>query len=133
MYLLDTTALSEPLRRRPHPRFIEELRRVPADALYTSSVCVMELRYGATRKGDTNLWDRIHSEILEHVQILPFGKEEALMAGDLLAELQRTGQLIGIEDLQIAATALVADLTVVTANETHFVRIPDLRVVNWVA
>ncbi len=120
MYLLDTTALSEPLRRRPHPRFprfIEELRRVPADALYTSSVCVMELRYGAPRKGDTNLWDRIHSEILEHVQILSFGKEEALMAGDLLAELQRTGQPIGIEDLQIAATALVADLTVVTASQ----------------
>jgi tRNA(fMet)-specific endonuclease VapC len=91
----------------------------------------MEMRYGSTRKGDASLWDRIQREVLAHLQVLSFGKEEALVAGDMLAKLQGIGQPIGIEDIQIAATALVADLTVVTANEDHFARIPGLRVVNW--
>ncbi len=33
------------------------------------------------------------------VKILPLDLKEALTAGDLLASLQKTGQLIGIEDL----------------------------------
>ena len=131
MYLLDTSALSEPLRRRPHPRFSEELMRAPSDGLHTSSVCVMEMRYGSARKGDASLWDRIQHDVLAHVQVLPFGEAEAVVAGDLLARLQETGQSIGIEDIQIAATALVSDLAVVTANESHFIRIPGLRIVNW--
>lgn len=133
MYLLDTSALSEPLRRRPHPRFSEELKRVPSDALHTSSVCVMEMRYGSARKGDEFLWERIQREVLARVHVLPFAEAEAVVAGDLLARLQKTGQSIGIEDIQIAATAVVSELTVVTANESHFARIPGLRVVNWMA
>ncbi len=131
MYLLDTSILSEPLRRRPNPQCMEHLQGVPPDALFTSTVCVMEMRYGSARRGDADLWRRIQREILAHIQILPFGKAEALVAGDLLAHLQRTGQTIGVEDVQIAATALVGDLTVVTVNESHFTRVSDLRIVSW--
>ncbi len=131
MYLLDTNALSELLRVRPHPRFLEEARRVAPDAVFTSTVCVMELRYGCARRGDPDLWTRIERALLARVEILPFGREEAVAAGDLLGALQRTGQQIGIEDVQIAATALVRSLTVVTANEAHFSRIPGLHCVNW--
>jgi tRNA(fMet)-specific endonuclease VapC len=131
MYLLDTNALSEPLRLRPHPRFLEEVRRSATDALFTSTVCVMELRYGCARRGDPGLWARIEREVLARVDVLPFGREEAVVAGDLLAALQRGGQSIGIEDVQIAATALTRSLTIVTANEAHFSRIPGLQCVNW--
>lgn len=133
MYLLDTNALSEPLRLRPHPRFLQEVRRVPIDALFTSTICVMELRYGCSRKGDSDLWARIQRDLLARIEVLPFGQEEALVAGDLLAELRGRGQSIGIEDVQIAATALIRTLTVVTANEAHFLRIPGLQVANWMA
>jgi predicted nucleic acid-binding protein len=131
MYLLDTNALSEPLRLRPSPRFLEEVRRVAPDALFTSTVCVMELRYGCARKEDLRLWTRIERELLARVEVLPFGREEAIAAGDLLATLGRAGQPVGIEDVQIAATALTRSLTVVTANEAHFSRIPGLQCVNW--
>lgn len=132
MYLLDTNALSEPLRLRPNPRFLAEVRRVAPEALFTSTICVMELRYGCTRRGNPDLWARIERELLVRVEVLPFGREEAVVAGDLLATLQRTGKQIGIEDVQVAATALVRSLTLVTANEAHFSRIPGLQSVNWV-
>lgn len=131
MYLLDTNALTEPLRLRPHPGFLEEARRVAPDALFTSAVCVMELRYGCARRGDPDLWARIERELLVRVEVLPLGRDEAALAGDLLATLQRTGQPIGVEDVLIAATALTRSLTVVTANEGHFSRIPGLQCVNW--
>jgi len=38
---------------------------------------------------------------------------------------------VGIEDAQIAATALARDLAVVTGNTKHFQRVPGLRVENW--
>lgn len=131
MYLLDTNALSEPLKRRPLPRFVDHLRRAAADALFTSTVCVMELRYGCARRRDQALWNRIRMELLVHVRVLPFGEAEAVAAGDLLAAIQAAGLPTGTEDVQIAATALAHGLTVVTANETHFARMPKLQVVNW--
>jgi predicted nucleic acid-binding protein len=132
MYLLDTNALSELLKQRPRPPFLARLRRHPAEAFFTSSVCVMELRHGSRRREDhPAFWQRITDEILSRVTILDFGLSEALRAGDVLAHLTRRGELIGVEDLLIGATALVREYTVVTGNVRHFGRIPNLRVENW--
>lgn len=106
MYLLDTNALSEPLKVHPHPGFMKRIRNAPSDGLYTSTVCATELRYGCARKHDMNLRERIKGELLIHIRVLPFGRDEAVIAGDLLAALHRAGRPFGIEDIQIAATAL---------------------------
>ena len=46
-YLRDTYGLSEVVKKRPAPAVIEHLRAAAADSVFTSSVCVMELRrYG---------------------------------------------------------------------------------------
>lgn len=130
-YLLDTSALSEPIRKAPSPEFMTRLGRVPASELFTSSVCVMELRYGCALKRDSQLWNRIGREILARVQVLAFGEAEAIPCGDILAALTKTGLPVGVEDTQIAATALAHDLTLVTANLKHFRRIAGLRVEDW--
>ena len=83
------------------------------------------------RPGGQALWERISREVLSRVRILPFGEREALRAGDLLAELERAGQPIGIEDVLIGATALEGSLTVSTRNIRHFQRLPDLNVECW--
>lgn len=129
-WLLDTTALSEPVRKRPSPAFLGRVQRA-AGQLGTSSVCVMELRYGCALKGDPELWTRIRRQVLSQVEVIPFGPEEAQRCGEILAWLARKGAPVGIEDAQIAATALAHDLTIVTSNVRHFARIPDLRVEDW--
>ena len=45
--------------------------------------------------------------------------------------LEKQGQPIGANDLLIAAHALSLNLTVVTANVREFLRIPNLKVENW--
>jgi predicted nucleic acid-binding protein len=51
-YLLHTNVLSEIACKRPNPAVVERARAVPAIALRTSAVCVMELRFGAMRRTD---------------------------------------------------------------------------------
>jgi predicted nucleic acid-binding protein len=131
-YLLDTNLLSELMRKQPSPTVLGRLGDVPRQSLATSSICVTELRYGAARhpQGEV-LWNRIATEVLPGVRVLPFGREEAEQAGDLLAALEARGTKIGIEDVLIGATALVHGLVIVTRNIKHFDRIDGLAVESW--
>lgn len=51
--------------------------------------------------------------------------------GVIRADLGRRGELIGPNDLWIAAHARATDLTLVTNNEREFRRVPRLKVENW--
>jgi tRNA(fMet)-specific endonuclease VapC len=131
-YLLDTNVLSEVIKKRPEPKVLARLREIAAYSVFTSVVCVTELRYGARRRpGAEALWERIAREVLSRVEVLPLGESEALRAGDLLADLEAAGEPIGIEDVLIGATALVGSLTVATRNVRHFRRIRGLVVESW--
>lgn len=131
-YLLDTNVLSELLKKRPEPAVVRAINVIPASELHTSSVCVMELRRGSRRhpKGE-QLWERIRRELLGRVQILAFDEREAVLAGDISAELAASGIPIGTEDALIAATALANGLVVATRNTAHFARVTTLRAINW--
>ena len=130
-YLLDTNVLSEITKKRPAATVRERLARLD-DEVFTSSICVMELRFGAARHRDgAALWERISGEILTRVAILGVNEAEALRGGEILALLEKRGQPIGTEDVLIGATALVHGLTVATRNVAHFARIERLAVEDW--
>ena len=132
MYLLDTNILSDLIRRRPNSNLLSSLRSKPSYSLFTSSICVMELRFGsALRKDFEVFWPKIEKEIISRVNVIPFGEREAVVAGDILAHLRKTGQGVGIEDVFIAASAITRRFTLVTANIRHFSRIENLIIENW--
>jgi tRNA(fMet)-specific endonuclease VapC len=62
---------------------------------------------------------------------LPLDKAAALAYGVIRADLARRGQLIGPNDVLIAAIALVAKMTVVTYNTREFSRVGGLVVEDW--
>ena len=132
MYLLDTNILSELIKKHPSPLVLSQLGSKPAHTLFTSSICIMELRFGsALRENFETFWQRIVKEIISRVNIIPIGETEALAAGDILADLRKTGNIIGLEDVLIAASAITNQYTVVTANTRHFSRIKGLLVEHW--
>jgi tRNA(fMet)-specific endonuclease VapC len=51
--------------------------------------------------------------------------------GDIRANLERTGQPIGSNDVLIASHAMALGFTVVTDNEREFARVPQLPIENW--
>jgi tRNA(fMet)-specific endonuclease VapC len=132
MYLIDTNVLSELIKKNPNPHFMARLRSTPVDALFSASICLMELRYGVLKRGNPiELWTKIERQILPRIGILPFAYKEAMKAGELIHHLYSIGQPIGIEDIMIASIALANGLTVVTSNIKHFARVPDLNTENW--
>jgi len=132
MYLLDTNILSELIKRKPNVHLLARLDSEPAHVLFTSCICTMELRFGSALRDDfERFWQKITKEIISRINILSIGAKEALIAGDILAKLRTSGQIIGLEDVLIAASAITNQYTVVTANTRHFSRIPGLEVQNW--
>ena len=134
MYLLDTNILSEMIKRQPNSHVLSRLGSKPAHTLFTSCICIMELRFGSALREDfEKFWQKIAKEIISKVNIISIGEKEALRAGDILADLSKSGQTIGLDDVLIAASAIVNHYTVVSANVRHFSRIRGLEVENWLA
>ena len=127
-YLFDTDAISELLRPRPLPTYLDWLKTIPREDQFTSAVTVGELFKGAYRSSarERHL-KNIEERVLAAVTALPFDVSVARVFGKVRAHLEETGNILPDADLQIAATALYHDLELVTGNVRHFQRIPDLR------
>ncbi len=128
-YLFDTDAISEVLRSRPLPGYVEWLETVPRDQQFTSAVVVGELYKGAFRSSarDRHL-ENIDERVLPAVTVLPYDTGVARVFGQIRARLEQTGQILPDADLQIAATALYHGLQLVTGNLRHFERVPELEI-----
>jgi len=76
------------------------------------------------------LWTRLTSARrgLSRFEILPLTEEIADISSELHAMLERRGQLIGINDLYIAGTALRYKLAFVTRDVAHYRKIPHLTI-----
>jgi predicted nucleic acid-binding protein len=132
MYLLDTNILSEIIKKNPNKNLISKLGAAPSPTIFTATICVMELRHGAMKRGNpSDFWLIIEQQILSKVRILDFSYPEALKAGELIHQLYSLGRPIGIEDIMIGSIALCNNLTIISGNTKHFQQILGLRVENW--
>ena len=132
MYLFDTNVLSELSNRRPNQEVHHRFFATGPTARLASTVTLQELRYGAAIHPQPDIvWAKVEREILPWVRWLEFDADTALRAGMLQAGLERDGRIIGVEDIQIAATALWHGLTLVTRNTRHFERVEGLKIENW--
>jgi predicted nucleic acid-binding protein len=128
-YLFDTDAISEVLRPRPAPPYLRWLSQVPRAEQFTSAVVVGELYKGAFRSPNRERHlEGIEKFVLPAVTVLPYDVAAARLFGEIQATLSVRGRTVADADLQIAATAILHGLEVVTGNVRHFARIPGLRV-----
>ena len=133
MYLLDTDILSNVLKPIPSTALVAKLASVPSEQLFTSSITLGELIYGALRVESrvAALLERIDRLLLTSPPVLPFDADAARRYGELRAGLERQGTPLAEADLRIAAIAQAQGLTMVTGNVRHFQRVPGLSVENW--
>jgi tRNA(fMet)-specific endonuclease VapC len=68
---------------------------------------------------------------VKHVSILDWTEGAAEHYAEIRAHLHKKGQMIGANDLMIAAHARDADAILVTGNEREFRRVPALKIENW--
>jgi tRNA(fMet)-specific endonuclease VapC len=129
-YLLDTCVISDFIKGEPGTQ--ARLRQTPPSELAVSVITVMELRYGLLSNPQrAQKIEPAIASFLASVTILAFGPAEAEQAAQIRALLKTQGQPIGAYDALIAATALQANLLMVTANPREFTRVPGLQTENW--
>ncbi len=135
MMLLDTNILSEMMKVKSEPRLIAFLDKQPQERLFISTITQAEIELGIALlpkgKRKTGL-ATIAQQVLQifATRNLVFGSEAASVYGQLVAEQSKKGRTISVEDAQIAAIALVHDMTVITRNTKDFDNILGLRVLN---
>lgn len=93
----------------------------------TSVVVAAELRYGAAKKASPRLSRQLEA-ILE---VLPLEVPADRSYAMLRADLERSGRVLGPNDVLVAAQALALGCVLVTDNERELARVPGLRTENW--
>ena len=130
-YLLDSNSMSD-LIRHPGGKVARRFAVVGEPVVCTSIVVACELRFGAAKKGSSELSIRI-DQLLASFNVLPLDREADRHYAEIRTHLSRQGRPIGSNDLLIAAHTLALDLVLVTDNVDEFARVPGLSIENWLA
>jgi tRNA(fMet)-specific endonuclease VapC len=140
MILIDTdhaTFLKYPESERGR-RFIDRLESLPKTEIVGVAIVTVEERMrgwlAVIAKEKTAL--RQVAGYRELVRLFEFYQEFEVVAFDEAAaqryeDLHRSRLRLGAMDLKIAATALVHNALLLSANRRDFERVPGLRVENW--
>jgi tRNA(fMet)-specific endonuclease VapC len=128
-FLLDTNIVSD-LVRHPRGRIADRIAKVGEQHICTSIIVAAELRYGAAKKGSSQLTAQLEA-VLGALDVLVLEAPVDTVYGELRARLEQAGQPMGANDLLIAAHAVALGHTVVTDNEREFSRVDNLQVENW--
>lgn len=101
---------------------------------YLTTMTVMEIVKGLTKnQSETKLANFIKS--LESIPILTLDLNTSILAGQILASLERAGRPIGNIDPVIAAIAIAHDFILISGNTKHYNNIVELgyplKLQNW--
>jgi len=130
-YLLDTNIFVYIRRQRP-PEVMARFQRLKPGEAAMSVITYGELQYGAEKSASRAQALRQLDELTALIPVLPMPADVGRSYGSIRAALESRGEIIGNNDLWIAAHASAADLTLVSNNEREFKRVPGLKVQNWV-
>ncbi len=125
MIVLDTNVLSALMRQSPDTAVIMWLDRQPRTSIWTTSVTVLEIRFGlqvmATGKKKSILMLAFESVLdkMEH-RIVSFDTAAAAAAADLMAERRKKGRPVDLRDTMIAGIVLAHHASLATRNISHF-------------
>ena len=132
-YLLDTSVCVALINSRPalvREQFEEEIGR--GSTAHISSIVIFELQYGIAKSTRRQQNSQNLSKFLSGpVSLLAYDEEDAAFSGELRAAMESFGRPIDDYDLLIAGQALRHGMTLVTANEKEFGRVPNLLWENW--
>lgn len=130
-WLLDTnTCIAIMNRRSEHVR--HTLMKHPVETVGVSVISMYELEYGVSKSKKQALNRTTLDGFKTYIQTVPWIEDCARISGDIRADLEKKGTLIGPHDILIAAHALTLGATLVTRNTKEFKRVKRLNVVDWV-
>ena len=125
-FLLDTCVLSALRKPSENDSLVDWISRIDESDLYFSAITIGELEKGVSRlpesKKKAAVGDWVRNAVTQRFgdRILPIDAAVAACWGELTAAREKKGRILPILDGLIAATAILADCTVVTRNTKDF-------------
>jgi len=131
-YILDTNAVSALMKGVPAA--VDRLADLDRSAVSVPQPVLAEIAYGIERlprsRRRTELRRRL-SLIRNEIGRAEWSDAVSDAFGRIKAMLERQGRRIEDLDAAIAAHAVAAGATLITADNTHMARVPDLAVEDW--
>jgi tRNA(fMet)-specific endonuclease VapC len=129
-YVLDTNICIYIRRERPQA-VLDRFKVLPFGSAAISVVTYGELVYGVRKSPDPHKAMKVLEELTALVPVIPMAIDVGKTYGAIRSDLTTRGELIGNNDLWIAAHAKTLGLTLVTNNESEFQRVDGLTIENW--
>jgi len=130
MYFLDTNVCIYFLKGM-YTTLLDRLKaKTPAD-IKIASIVKAELLLGAYKSNNPEKTKKRVNEFLLPFIILPFDDEASIIYAKIRGMLEKRGNIIGPNDLILAATVLVHQGILITNNVDEFRRIKELKTENW--
>lgn len=129
-YMLDTNIVIYVIKNRPAE--IADVFNRHVGQMCVSSITLAELMYGVEKSSNTTKNRKEVEDFISRLDVVSYGSKAASHYGDIRASLHRSGNIIGPNDLFIAAHARSEGLILVTNNLKEFDRVDGLRTENWI-
>lgn len=126
MIILDTNVLSALMQQQPDPAVVNWLDAQAAEAIWISSITLIEARYGLALLPDSQRKTQLQQRFEQLVKtdlgnrVLVFDVRAAHLAAQLAAERKNRGRPVDMRDTFIAGIALAQGATLATRNTRHF-------------
>lgn len=128
-YLLDTNIVIALMKEQP--QVLAHVRSAGRTSLCICAPVEAELWYGIAKSTQQDKNRHRLLTLLDWLPCLAYSSPATRKFGEIRAHLIRQGTPIGPYDLQIAAIALIHELTLVTHNTREFTRVPGLALEDW--
>ena len=124
-YLLDTNVISHIMQGRD-AKLLAKLSKLPMGQAAISSVTLAEIEYGIQRRGSPTQLRNALTQVMLHMDVLPWDAVAATCYGELCSSLETQGINLSDFDMMIAAHAVALKITLVSRDKA-FAHIPKQR------
>ena len=129
-YMLDTDTCSY-IMKRTHDAVLKRLASKAVSDVCVSVISKAELMYGVELSPHKQWDETALAAFLRHIEVLDFSQTAVAHYAKIRADLKVPGEMIGANDLLIAAHAQSLGLTLVTNNIREFERVHGLSIEDW--
>ena len=129
-YMLDTNIIAYAINKS-FPEVISNLLKQSPDEICISAITMAELEYGIMHSSQPERNRAALMIFLAEISVVSFDSNSAYDYGLIRQDLQNKGQLIGANDMLIAAQARSLGVTLVTHNVREFSRVENLKYEDW--
>lgn len=129
-YYLDTNIIIYAINDR-FPAIKDHFYNMPAQAIVIPSIVIAEIEYGAKKSNDYEKTINIYRRFTDSFEKAEFTEKAAGEYGIIRSALEKSGTIIGGNDLLIASIVKAENGVLVTHNINEFKRVDGLQIEDW--